>query len=144
MIYLLDTCVVSEFVKTEPSENLVRWLRSTDDLLMGISVITLGEIQNGISRLDDGSRKRRFQKWLTYELIPRFENRILSISMDDAMKWGELMGKAKRKGTSLPSTDTLIAATAMNRHMTVVTRNTKDFERIGVPTHNPWPGLPGK
>ncbi|HEY0635549.1 MAG TPA: type II toxin-antitoxin system VapC family toxin [Gammaproteobacteria bacterium] len=142
MIYLLDTCVVSEFIKPQPSENLIAWLRTTDDLQMGISVITLGELQNGIARLDDGGRKERFQEWLNFELIPRFDNRILAVTLDDAMKWGELMGLARRNGTPFPSTDTLIAATALNRHTTVVTRNTKDFERIGVPTLNPWLALP--
>jgi predicted nucleic acid-binding protein len=144
LIYLLDTCVVSEFIKPQPSKNLVEWLRSTDDLQMGISVITLGEIQNGISRLDDGDRKDRFQEWLNDELVLRFDNRILPVELNDAVKWGELMGQARRNGAPLPSTDTLIAATALNRHMTVVTRNTKDFERIGVPTLNPWLGSPDK
>ena len=140
MIFLLDTCVVSEFIKPEPSASLVQWLRSTDDLQMAISVITLGEIQAGISRLDDGKRKERYQEWLSYELIPRFDGRILPVLLDDAMKWGDLLGWARVKGTPLPSTDTLIAATALNHHMTVVTRNTKDFERIGVLTLNPWLG----
>ena len=140
MSFLLDTCAVSEFIKPQPSDSLVQWLRSTDDLQMAISVITLGEIQAGISRLDDGKRKERFQEWLNDELIPRFDGRILPVGIEDAVKWGDLMGRARVNGTPLPPTDTLIAATALNHHMTVVTRNTKDFERIGVAVLNPWNG----
>lgn len=128
------------FIKLQPSENLVQWLRSSADLQMAISVITLGDIQAGISRLDDGKRKERFQEWLSYELLPRFDSRILPVGLDDAVKWGELMGRARANGSPLPSTDTLLATTALNRHMTVVTRNTKDFKRIGVPILNPWNG----
>lgn len=140
MSFLLDTCVVSEFIKPQPSDSLVQWLRSTDDLQMAISVITLGEIQAGISHLEDGKRKERFQEWLSDELIPRFDGRILPVQIEDAVKWGDLMGRARVNGTPLPSTDTLIAATALNHQMAVVTRNTKDFERIGVPVLNPWNG----
>lgn len=140
MIYLLDTCVVSEFVKPVPAENVVKWLRMTDELQMAISIITLGEIQTGISRLDNGKRRERYQEWLLYELIPRFDGRLLPVGLDDALKWGDLLGRARVNGNPLPSTDTLIAATALNHHMTIVTRNIKDFERIGVPVLNPWHG----
>jgi len=138
LIYLLDTCVVSEFVRPQPSNDLIQWLSITNDVLLAISVITLGEIQKGISGLEQSQRKDRLQEWLSCQLIPRFDNRILPISADDAVKWGELMGDAKRQGCPLPATDTLIAATAMNRHLTLVTRNTKDFERMGVSLLNPW------
>ena len=138
MKYLLDTCVVSEFVKPAPSADLVRWLQETDDLLMGLSVISIGEIQDGIARLPAGKRKAGLQRWLENALIPRFDNRILPVRTEDALRWGNLLGQARRKGRPLPQTDGLIAAIALNRGLTVVTRNTRDFDSMGVPAHNPW------
>ena len=137
MKYLLNTCVVSEFVKKKPSTTLVRWLQATDDLLMGLSVISIGEIQDGISRLRAGKRKSRLQHWLENELIPRFDNRILPVTTEDALRWGKLLGQARLEGQPLPQTDCLIAAIALNRGLVLVSRNTKDFNRMGVPMHNP-------
>lgn len=138
MKYLLDTCAISEYVKPDPNANLHAWLQGTDDALMGISVISLGEIQSGISRLPDGKRKHRLRHWLENELVPRFEARILSVDLADTLRWGVLTGEAKSRGETLPSVDALLAATALNRQLTLVTRNTKDFQRCGISLINPW------
>jgi toxin FitB len=138
LIYLLDTCVVSEFVKPLPAPSVIHWLRKNDDRTMAISVITLGEIQSGISRLESGRRRDELQAWLVGKLIPRFDQRILSLSLEDALAWGELAGKARRMGRPLPAADALIAATAISHRLTLVTRNTQDFEPMSVPLLNPW------
>ena len=138
MKYLLDTCVISEYTKPNPNAGLHAWLQSTGDVLMGISVISFGEIQSGISRLPDGKRRLRLQHWLDDELISRFESRILFVDLADTLRWGVLTGEAKLRGETLPSVDALLAATALNRQLTLVTRNTKDFKRCGVPLLNPW------
>jgi len=134
----LDTCVVSEFVKPSPATSLIEWLRETDDLLMALSAITMGEIQFGISCLPGGKRRTGLREWLEGVLIPRFDGRILSATVDDTLLWGEIRGEAQRNGNPVPATDALIAAIAKNNRLTLVTRNVPDFERMDVPLLNPW------
>ncbi len=138
MKYLLDTCVLSEFVKPKPDSNLFLWLDKIEEHLLGVSVISLGEIQMGISRLAKGKRRTRLQEWLDQELMPRFVNRILPFSIDDSLLWGQWLGEAKTSGQPLPSVDTMLAAVARNRGLTLVTRNTRDFQRVEIEVTNPW------
>ncbi len=97
MKYLLDTCVISEYTKPNPNGGLHAWLQNTDDVLKAISVVSLGEIQSGISRLPDGKRRHRLQHWLENELVPRFESRILSVDLADTLRWGVLWDLEKIK-----------------------------------------------
>jgi predicted nucleic acid-binding protein len=136
--YLLDTCVLSEFVRPKPAETLIHWLRTHDESLMGISVISLGEIQSGIARMQESRRRNTLQTWLDDELIPRFESRIIPVEQPDALLWGKLTGEGKALGQPLPPTDALLAATAATRGLTMVSRNEKDFARFPVKLINPW------
>lgn len=138
MKYLLDTCVLSEFIRPKPAVSLIQWLRNHDESLMGISVISLGEIQSGIVRMQESQRRNALQTWLDDELIPRFESRIVSVGQTDALVWGTLTGEGKAMGRPLPPTDALLAATAVTRELTMVTRNEKDFTRFPVKLVNPW------
>ena len=138
MKYLLDTCVISEFVKSDPNERLYAWLQCTDDTLMGISVLSLGEIQSGIARIPHGRRRQQLQVWLNEELIPRFDSRLLPVDLADTLRWGSLTGAAKTRGETLPVMDALLAATAFNHRLILVTRNTKDFISCDIPLLNPW------
>jgi predicted nucleic acid-binding protein len=136
--YLLDTNVLSEFAKPTVDPAVLSWMRTTDELQMAISVISVGEIQKGISRMPEGKRQQELQAWLDNELIPRFGDRALPLELTDLQRWGRLWGEAKKSGDSLPPVDTLLAACAFNRNLIVVTRNTRDFERVGVEIINPW------
>ncbi len=136
--YLLDTVFVSEFVKDTPDPNVVAWARIHDDSSSFVSVVTLGEIQKGISRLLDSKRKERLQTWLIDDLVHRFNGRILPVDNAVALTWGALQGEAQRGGNQLPIVDCLIAATASVHNLTVVTRNVRDMQRCGVPVLNPW------
>lgn len=138
MKYLLDTCVISEFVKSDPNQRLYAWLQRTDDMLMGISVLSLGEIQSGITRIPHGRRRQRLQVWLNEELIPRFDSRLLPVDLTDTLRWGSLTGEAKTHGETLPVMDALLAATAFNHRLILVTRNIKDFISCDIPLLNPW------
>ena len=138
MRFLLDTNLISEFRKPDPNPGVYAWLDKTDEHQLAVSVISLGEIQNGISRLPEGRRKVGLQAWLDNELIPRFDNRILPLTLDDMLLWGKLTGKAVATGKTLATADAMLAAVAHNRGLTVVTRNEKDFRRVGVPILNPW------
>ncbi len=112
MKYLLDTCVLSEFVKPKPDPNLFLWLDKIEEHLLGVSVISLGEIQMGITRLAKGKRRKRLQEWLDQELMSRFDSRILTFNVDDGLLWGHWLGEAIASGQPLPSVDTMLAAVA--------------------------------
>ena len=138
MNYLLDTCVISELIKARPTKSVVKWVVSIDESSMFISVLTLGEIHKGITKLRASKKKRALQGWVSNDLYQRFDNRIIPVSMEIARIWGEVQGKAEKKGEKMPAIDSLIAATAIAYDLRVVTRNAADMENSGVQIHNPW------
>lgn len=138
MKYLLDTCLVSELVRKKPSPKVVKWVEDCDEELTFLSVLTMGEIQKGISRLEDKKRRSALQMWLDSDLRIRFGERILSINQDIAQTWGVLQGEAESKGIAIPSIDGLIGATAITHNLTVVTRNVSDIFKTGAKILNPW------
>jgi predicted nucleic acid-binding protein len=136
--FLLDTSVVSELVRKAPNEQVVNWLDRQDEETLYLSVLTLGELEKGISKLRASSRRDRLQTWLTRDLAARFAERLLPIDTPVAARWGKLSGEAERRGRPLPVIDSLIAATALEHGFAVVTRNISDFERCGVACVDPW------
>ena len=139
MNYLLDTCVISELVKTKPIPRVAQWVRSQDEENLFLSVITIGEIQKGISKLPDSRKKKQqLQKWLSTELRERFRDRILDITIGTAYIWGEVLGTCEKKGITLPAIDSLIASQGIINQMTIVTRNVVDMEPSGALLFNPW------
>ena len=140
MKYLLDTCVVSEFVKPQPDPGLTSWLHDCDEEQLAISVATIAEIQSGIARLPQSARRTALETWLAQDLIARFEPRILPLDLATALAWGDAMGRAKRAGRPAPQIDALLAAVCGIRKLVLVTRNVKDFERLEVELLNPWQG----
>lgn len=138
MKYLLDTCLISELVKKEPNPGVVNWLDEQDEQTLFLSVLNLGELQKGISKLPEGRKKDELQAWIGLDLVERFAGRILDIDLDTALCCGRIQGEAERTGEKLPVMDSLIAATAAAHGLVVVTRNVRDMERCGVRVCNPW------
>ena len=139
MNYLLDTCVISELVKTMPDLRVEKWIRSQDEENLFLSVITIGEIQKGVSKLPKDRRKKpKLQNWLTNELRERFRDRILEITLETALVWGQILGTCEKNGVTLPAIDSLIASQGIFHKMTIVTRNISDMEPSGVSLFNPW------
>ena len=132
MKYLLDTNVLSEFARTNVDPAIVSWLKRTDELQMAISVVSVGEIQKGISRMPRGKLQQDLQSWLDSRLIPRFGIRALPLATSDFQRWGRLLGEATKSGESLSPVDTLLAAVALNRDLILVTPNTGNFALTGV------------
>ena len=138
MKFLLDTCLISELVKKEPNPAVVAWLDACDEQSLYLSVLTFGELQKGISKLLDGTRKSELQAWVENDLVSRFEGRILDLDLEISLAWGKLQGTAEQSGEKLPVMDSLIAATAAAHGLVVVTRNAKDLERCRVRVYDPW------
>jgi predicted nucleic acid-binding protein len=136
--FLLDTNVISELVKPKPEPRVARWIDSTDENLLHLSVLTLGEIRKGIALLPETSRRVLLESWLDSELAVRFSGRILPIDEAVADRWGRIAARAATATSTLPVIDGLLAATALHHNMTLVTRNTGDVAATGVPLFNPW------
>ena len=135
--FLLDTNVISELVRPAPEPKVVGWVAAADENLLYLSVLTLGEIRKGIMVLRDASRRVRLEAWLDSDLTLRFKGRILSIDQAVADRWGRLCASVEPR-SSLPVIDGLLAATALQHNLTLVTRNTKDVEATGTSVFNPW------
>jgi len=138
MNYLIDTCVISELIKPNPSSKGVKWMREHDEGSFYLSVLTIGEIYKGIEKLKSEKKKNRLRLWVENDLKERFRNRILEIDVHVAETWGTIQGKCENDGNPMPSIDGLIAATALANHMAVVTRNVTDMEASGAVLINPW------
>ena len=140
MSYLLDTNVVSEWVKPEPASGVVAWLSEVDEDDVFLSVISIAELRRGIELLAAGRRRQRLERWLSEDLADRFHGRILSIDFLVADAWGRITARATRAGRTVGSMDALVAATAEVHGLALATRNTKDFDHFGVSLFNPWAG----
>jgi len=138
MIYLLDTCVLSELTRPKPERAVLRWLEALDDSAVVISVLTLGELERGVGKLPTGARKRALAAWLE-EIEGAYATRILDITAAVASEWGRLCARSERQGVTMPVIDSLIGATALVHQLTVATRNLADLNRTGARTFNPWP-----
>ncbi|MGA1823933.1 MAG: type II toxin-antitoxin system VapC family toxin [bacterium] len=138
MKYLLDTCVISELVKIKPNRNVLDWINSCEEDFFHLSVLTIGEIQKGISKLPESKKKDKLQSWLDSELKERFAGKILNINAEIAKIWGNIQGIAEKKGKMIPAIDALIAATGIYYRLTIVTRNVTDLDNSGASLFNPW------
>lgn len=138
MGFLLDTVVLSEPARPAPDERVVAWISEQSPLDLAISVLTLGEIEMGITLLPAGSRRSRLEEWLSHDLPNRFRNRVLAVDDEVATAWGRLTAEGRRAGRPLPVIDGLLLATASVNDLTFVTRNESDCANRGVPVLNPW------
>jgi predicted nucleic acid-binding protein len=136
--FLLDTNVLSELIKPKPDAKVVQWIDGADEAILFLSVLTLGEVRNGIARLRSGSRRGRLEAWLQVDLRGRFQDRILPIDEAVADRWGAISAAAAAQGKPVPVIDGLIAATALHYDLILVTRNGSDVAGTGVAILNPW------
>src|SRR5271155_4145048 len=138
--FLLDTNCISELVRPKPEPRVMEWMEAADEVMLYLSVLTVGEIRKGLAGLTQGKRRTHLETWLEVELQARFGGRIMPIDAAIADRWGLIAAEAKRKGKALSVIDGLLAATALHHNLTVVSRNVGDFARARVPVLNPWEG----
>ena len=139
MSYLIDTNVISELRRKQPDVNVVALFAARSTQSLFVSVLTLGEIRKGIETLGntsvDAARRQALTDWLEVDLPLFFMGRILSVDLPVTQRWGHLQAQARRP---LPAIDSLLAATALQHNLTLVTRNVRDFADLGMNVINPW------
>lgn len=138
--FLLDTNCISEIVRTKPETRVLDWMEAAKESLLYLSVLTLGEIRKGVAGLPQGKRRTQLETWLELDLQARFAGRILFIDGAIADRWGLLAAEAKRRGRALSAIDGLLAATALQHNLTIVSRNVSDFMHTHAAVLNPWEG----
>jgi len=136
--YLFDTNVLSELAAKDPNANVVAWVESIDQENIFLSVVAIGELKKGIEKLPESRKKKDLISWLENDLLVRFGERIIPLDLPVMLVWGTMVAELEKAGTPLPAIDSLLAASASQRGLTLVTRNTKDFDPAGIPLINPW------
>lgn len=138
MSFLLDTNVLSEPMKERPNAGVLAWLSQVNEDQVFVSVVTITELRYGIERLAIGKRRERLDGWLRKDLILRFEGRILPVDLQIADACGGLLARSESIGRPMEARDAFIAATAEVHGLTLVTRNTADFEPTLKAIVSPW------
>ncbi|KFC61998.1 Ribonuclease VapC [Devosia sp. LC5] len=138
MSFLLDTNVLSEIRRPQPDQQVLAWLDQADEDRTYLSVITIAEIARGVALMDEGRRRTDLAQWLELDLPARFGSRILPVDVQTALTWGNLLASTRKEGIALSVMDGWIAATAITRQLTLVTRNTKDFQNLPLTLLDPW------
>jgi toxin FitB len=139
MARLLDTNILSEIRRLRPEPKVLALIAGTPLDELYISVVTLAELRFGIELLSQGSTKRAdLTQWLTHTVRRMFNDRVLPVTEDTMFRWRVLMEEGRKTGYTFSQPDLIIAATALQHGLTVVTRDRSDFDKTGVPVFNPW------
>lgn len=135
MSYLIDTNIISELRRKDANPGVISWFAERPATTLYLSVLTLGEIRKGIEALPSSKRKLVLRDWLEVDLPAFFTGRILRVDEAVVDRWGRLLARIKR---TAPAIDSLIAATALQHGLTLVTRNIADFKFPELDVINPW------
>lgn len=136
--WLLDTNVVSELRRPKPDGRVVAFIAAQPLDRLSVSTVTLAEIRFGIEALSDPGRRAELQVWLERRVRPMFAGRILPVSEDVMFRWRLLVDDGRRIRHTFSQPDLIIAATALQHGLTVVSRDVSDFVTARVPVLNPW------
>jgi len=136
--WLLDTNVISELRRPRPNARVRSFVagKRLEDLF--VSTVTFAEIRYGIETVDDPIRRAELNDWLLHRVRPMFDQRVLEVSEDVMFKWRLLVENGRKVGHTFSQPDLIIAATALQHGLTVVTRDTGDYKLARVPLLNPW------
>jgi len=132
-MWLFDTVALSELHKTRANPGFIEWLGEVAEADVHTSVLCLGDIRRGVAMLADSDKREAIARWLEADLARRLGPRVLPVDAAVAQAWGRFGARGARSAI-----DALIGATAAVHRLTVVTRNVRDFDGLGVPVLNPW------
>jgi predicted nucleic acid-binding protein len=139
MPWLLDTNILSEIRRPKPDPRVLAFIAGNSLDQIHISSVTLAELRFGIKLLSEGSARRdELDNWLTRTIRPMFDQRVLPVTEDIMFRWRVLLEDGRKTGHTFSQPDLIIAATALQHGLTVVTRDRSDFDRAMVPVFNPW------
>ena len=143
--FLLDTNVPSETLRPLPTPAVIAWLEAQSQDVQFVSVVPVGELRRGASLLVPGSARRtQLEQYIEVKLPLLFAASVLSVTQAIAERWGVLDARRQAAGQPLGMADGMIAATALEHNLTVVTRNVKDFAGLGVAVLSPWEKVPDR
>ncbi len=140
--WLLDATVLSELRRLKPEPKVLDFIAAQPLDLLYLSAVTFAEIRFGIERIDDATRRAELYDWLAHKVRPMFEQRVIAVSEDIMFKWRLLVEDGRKAGHMFSQPDLIIAATALHHGLTIVSRDTRDYEKARVPVVNPWKELP--
>ena len=136
--WLLDTNVISELRRSRPQARVVAFVAAQPLEKLFVSAVTFAEIRYCIEVVSDPIRRTELNDWLAHKVRPMFDQRVLALSEDVMFKWRLLVEDGRKAGHTFSQPDLIIAATALQHGLTVVTRDTADYSRARVPLFNPW------
>ncbi len=136
--WLLDTNILSELRRPKPEPKVLAFIAAQPLDLLYVSSVSFAGIRFGIERIADAVRRAELNDWLTHRVRPMFEQRVLAVSEDVMFKWRLLVEEGRKAGHTFSQPDLIIAATALYYGLTVVSRDTRDYERARVSVINPW------
>lgn len=135
---LLDTYVVSELMRAAPEPQVLNWLNQQAGADIWLCSVVAGELLFGLARLPDGVRKQQLTQALLHILSEDFQGRVLPYDLEAAVILADLVSQRERQGQPIALADAQIAAIALTHQASLATRNTKDFEGLGLKLVNPW------
>lgn len=136
--WLLDTNILSELRRPKPEPKVVAFVAAQPLERLYVSTVTLAEIRFGIELLDDANRRAELNDWLMHKVRPMFEQRVLPVTEDIMFKWRLLVEDGRKAGHTFSRPALILAATALEHGLTLVSRDTSEYERARVPVFNPW------
>lgn len=136
--YIVDTNVISELRRIRPDASVLAFVAARELEALYVSCVTIAELRFGASQVLDAELRIAIEAWIKDAVRPMFVERVLDVSEGDMLRWRSVLADGKRRNHTFSQPDLLIAAQALERDLTVVTRNTRDFEPTGVQTLNPW------
>jgi predicted nucleic acid-binding protein len=137
MKYLLDTCVLSELIKAEPNPAVLAWVNGRADTELFTAAMVLAELHRGVTKLPASRRKQDLTDWLE-RLQKAFDTRVLPFTLQTAEHWAAMCARAESVGKTIAAFDSIIAASAVENGLALVTRNVQDFVAVPVVIVNPW------
>jgi predicted nucleic acid-binding protein len=135
---ILDTNVVSELMRSSPNDSVLSWVAACPAANLYTTIITQAEILYGIMLLSPGKRRAAFEAAADAMFSNEFAGRILLFGSDAVHPYARIASARSRSGRPISHFDAQIAAIAYSTGATIVTRNTRDFERCGIKVINPW------